>query len=588
MTLRAGIGIAVVTLLLHTAYAAPAPEPASVSATQLTVRLFSVREVQKVTITPVGNDDSMRMCAQCPRQPVTAPVKIEATPGGIRLASSVNEKQILLSGAFRIKANGSDQEVNAAGEWTVTQAQGSLRMLLTLPSERYVAAALSGEASPDEPMESLKAMAVAMRTFALINANRHIQEGFGLCDSTHCQALKFGKIRPEILRAVKETAGETLWFGQQRAHIYYTQHCGGITEAASNVWPNEKTPYLTSHPDPYCLRHSSALWSTQIHLDQLGTIFKREGWHTPATLEDIRIASRTPSGHAKTIEISGSGSHSTISASSFHFAVDRALGWNQIRSDRYSIRVAQGIVYLDGKGYGHGVGLCQSGAYQMAAEGHDYRQILGFYFPGTATRVSPNDAGWKSTQGAGILLLSVSPAPKLLQEGTEVWTKANATFPVHPSPHPTIHSLPTTELFRQTTAEPGWVLASTRGTDIYLQPPSVLNQKSRPHDLLLHEFLHVLVEQEATPQTPLWLREGLVEALADTDINRNTVIRMSISKIESALANPVDLASSQRAHIAAGQRTEKLINRFGLATVRSWLHSGIPPAVASQLTQPND
>ncbi len=108
-----------------------------------------------------------------------------------------------------------------------------LRVLLTLPSEDYVIAALNGEAAPDEPMASLKAMAISIRTFALSNANRHNAEGFGLCDSTHCQALRLGKARPEVERAVRETAGETLWFGGQRAHVYYTQHCGGMSEAAA-------------------------------------------------------------------------------------------------------------------------------------------------------------------------------------------------------------------------------------------------------------------------------------------------------------------------------------------------------------------
>ena len=84
-------------------------------------------------------------------------------------------------------------------------------MLLTLPSENYVMAALNGEAAPDEPMASLKAMAISMRTFALENAGRHRAEGFDLCDSTHCQALRLGKVRPEVERAVRETAGETLW-----------------------------------------------------------------------------------------------------------------------------------------------------------------------------------------------------------------------------------------------------------------------------------------------------------------------------------------------------------------------------------------
>ena len=75
---------------------------------------------------------------------------------------------------MRMRAGAGDaQEISAAGKWTITWRHDGLRVLLTLPSENYVIAALNGEAAPDEPMASLKAMAISIRTFALANANRH-------------------------------------------------------------------------------------------------------------------------------------------------------------------------------------------------------------------------------------------------------------------------------------------------------------------------------------------------------------------------------------------------------------------------------
>jgi stage II sporulation protein D len=152
-----------------------------------------------------------------------------------------------------VQASGA-QEILAAGKWTITWRQDGLRVLLTLPSEDYVVAALNGEAAPDEPLASLKAMAISMRTFALVNANRHGTEGFGLCDSTHCQALRLGRARPEVERAVRETAGETLWFDGQRAQVYYTQHCGGMSEPSGlrsgpATWRG-LVPILTACADP--------------------------------------------------------------------------------------------------------------------------------------------------------------------------------------------------------------------------------------------------------------------------------------------------------------------------------------------------
>ena len=112
-------------------------------------------------------------------------------------------KQLSLSGNYRLTSKGQENVsdplvVAAAGKWTIAWRRDGLGVLLTLPSERYVVAALSGEAAPDEPMASLKAMAISMRTYALLNANRHRAQGFGLCDSTHCQALRLGAVRPEV------------------------------------------------------------------------------------------------------------------------------------------------------------------------------------------------------------------------------------------------------------------------------------------------------------------------------------------------------------------------------------------------------
>ena len=120
-------------------------------------------------------------------------------------------KRKLSYASQRAGAAGDPPVAMARGRWTIAWRRNGLRVLLSMPSENYVAAALNGEAAPDEPMASLKAMAISIRTFALVNEDRHHAEAFGLCDSTHCQALRLGQARPEVEMAVRETAGETLW-----------------------------------------------------------------------------------------------------------------------------------------------------------------------------------------------------------------------------------------------------------------------------------------------------------------------------------------------------------------------------------------
>ena len=457
-----------------------------------------------------------------------------------------------------------EEAVVAAGKWTISSQHDGLRVLLKLPSEDYVIAALSGEAAPDEPMASLKAMAISMRTFALVNANRHRAEGFGLRDSTHCQALRLAKPRPEVEQAVRETAGETLWSGGERAHIYYTQHCGGTSESASAVWPEEKADYLAGqHADPYCLRRTRAEWQTRIFLRQLDQIFHAQGWHTPSPVTDIHITQRDAAGRAALLQVIGQGAPAQLSASSFRFAVDRALGWNRMRSDWFSAAVSGADLEIHGRGYGHGVGLCQAGAFEMAKEGRSEREILSFYFPGTVPGITPAGDGWQRVQGSGWTLLTTASDEGLVADGNIAWARAQSLLG-KAAQSPTVQELPTTELFRQTTGEPGWVLASTRGSHVYLQPATVRQNNKGAGDLLLHEFLHVLVEQRAGTNTPLWLREGLVEALAAPGTRNGEPVPFPAAGLNAALAHPSSAAVSRRAHEAAARMAALLCARYGM------------------------
>jgi len=531
-----------------------ATRPAPESARSLTVELWASKSVTHLTATPLDN--------------ASKPVTVDWQQNGLG-------KQLELRGSFRLQAAAAP-ELAAAGKWTITWRRDGLRVLLTLPSERYVIAALSGEAAPDEPMASLKAMAISMRTFALVNADRHRTEGFGLCDSTHCQALRLGKPRAEVEQAVRETAGETLWSGSQRAHIYYTQHCGGVSEPAAAVWPEERATYLAGHhADPYCLRRSPAQWQARISLRQLNEIFRAQGWRTPSPIENIRVTQRSATGRAELLEVTGQGAPAQLSASSFRFAVDRALGWNQLRSDWYGASVAGGDLEMKGRGYGHGVGLCQAGAFEMAAEGHSDGEILSFYFPGTVAGITPAGAGWQKIAGNGWTLLTTDPAGALLAEGNAAWVKAQSLLG-RSTASPMVQELPTTELFRQTTGEPGWVLASTRGSHVFLQPGTVRQNNGGGGAALLHEFLHVLVEQQAGENAPLWLREGLVEMLAAPGRQKWEPVDRPAAEVNADLAHPSNATVSRQAHDGAARMAALLRARYGMPAVLEFLRNGVP------------
>lgn len=536
----------------------------SQSSTDVTVRLFYTHAVHTATITPV--DAVMRLCTGCKASLIPAQLQVSATKAQLMVDGKfVHELDV--SGQLRVTADGGLVE-SGFGQWKVTAAPDGLHVLLTIPSERYVMAVLQNEARAKEPAESLKALAVTARSFALTNLHRH--EAEGLCDSTHCQALRMSDVPPEIESAVRATTGETLWWHGTRVPGYFTQSCGGMTEDAAAMWGGVKKPWLVSHADLYCARLPSQ-WHAEMSATELREALYAEGWKLGGKIDGVRVLQRDGSGRARKLLVSAGAERVTIQAASLRFALNRSLGWNRLRSDWYEASLGGGRVVFDGKGYGHGVGLCQAGAAEMAKEGKSYREILAFYFPSTNLQVEAHDAGWLQRDGNGWTLWSTGDTASLMAQGNQALLRAHALFAGNV--HPVVTVYPTTELFRQATNVPGWMLGTARGDTIALQPVSILQRHGGAEALLLHEFLHSMVESEATNVAPLWLREGLVEALAGEPGGPKN---MTPTQIDEDLLRAGNQQEAEQAHRAACELVRGLIAKDGLPMVRGWLRSGIP------------
>ena len=104
-----------------------------------------------------------------------------------------------------------------------------------------------------------------------------------------------------------------------------------------------------------------------------------KGHGCPKSIQAIEIMARNASGRITSLRIQGKDASLEISAKDFRQALDP----NVIRSTNFTIKVVSGTAYIEGLGWGHGVGLCQWGMYAMAKEGYTYTQILSHYFPGS-------------------------------------------------------------------------------------------------------------------------------------------------------------------------------------------------------------
>src|SRR5262249_25549917 len=134
---------------------------------------------------------------------------------------------------------------------------------------------LAGEAAPQSPPPALEALAIAIRTFALVNRNRHNADGFDVCDTTHCQVLRAASAATE--RAANATAGLVLMRDGAPVPVYYSASCGGYTEVPSAVWPGkEDPPYMPAQPDDAC--GGAPEWSANISAADLTRAFKAAGY----------------------------------------------------------------------------------------------------------------------------------------------------------------------------------------------------------------------------------------------------------------------------------------------------------------------
>jgi SpoIID/LytB domain protein len=317
------------------------------------------------------------------------PIRIDS------IASTVfNGLENTYNGSFILKADNGELEINNLQD-----------------IETYVAGVVPNEIGDTAPAEALKMQCVAVRTHAIsmLLANKHLDDGYDLCSTTHCQVYKGNHLVGEkIISAVKETNSIVLLYDGRIADAVYHSNCGGKTEASQEAWSGKPIPYLQG------VACNAELDSTDLSVEAKAVHWINESKYTSGmaswekrsemwdkTITRISLESNTGVTNLSTLvvihrgvsgritklkligdkEVSLNGEYKIRQAfgnlpSSF-FYVD-----NGTKSTAGSYTLGDNI-YLKGKGFGHGVGLCQVGALQKARAGWSWQDILSFYFPGT-------------------------------------------------------------------------------------------------------------------------------------------------------------------------------------------------------------
>lgn len=235
--------------------------------------------------------------------------------------------------------------------------------------EKYISCVVEAEAGPYKEEEFYKAQSLIARTFALAHLEKHKGEGFNLCDGTHCQAYKgligFDK---NIYKATLETEGEVIIdTSKQFITAAFHSNCGGYTANSEDVWITSK-PYLVSVEDKFCTSSRNANWEVNISLSKWKKFLQADGVDT-TSIADPKQYEFKPKGRPVSYPIA----NQKISM----IKLRNQIG---LRSAFFSIHLYKKEIRIIGHGYGHGVGLCQEGAMQMASKGWKYDRIINYYY----------------------------------------------------------------------------------------------------------------------------------------------------------------------------------------------------------------
>jgi len=265
----------------------------------------------------------------------------------------------------------------------VIQAKGSRCVIINaLDLEKYIAGVIAKEMSPSWPLEALKAQAIASRSYALFQMNAGRNREYDLESTTQDQVYEgAGAESARTVQAVEATRSLTLNFENTSIKAYFHANCGGVTEIPEFVWGGEAKAFRPVIC-PYHHRHRDRTnWSLRLTHEQIENALKKISGLLPRSflrLASLEAGAPNESERLSDVAISDTqGNSLLVSANTFR----NAIGNTRMKSTSFRVNRSPAGYTLEGKGNGHGVGMCQVGARAMAEEGRSFEQILRFYYP---------------------------------------------------------------------------------------------------------------------------------------------------------------------------------------------------------------
>ena len=319
------------------------------------------------------------------------------------------------------------EEQTFCGALLLKMEEGQVRAVNVVPVETYLTSVISSEMSANASLELLKAHAVISRSWLLVmmdnrqrttdnrrqttvNCHEQLREdsiirwydseahvGFDVCADDHCQRYQgiTRQSNPQVVEAIEATRGLVLTYEGKICDARFSKCCGGTTEVFESCWENIRHPYLVAKEDPYCNTKDKRIlsqvlnnydqetvdfyrWEVTYTTDELSELVKRKSGIDFGRILDLVPMERGASGRIITLKIIGEKRTLTVGK---ELEIRKWLSESHLYSSAFEVEKAADGFTLHGKGWGHGVGLCQIGAAVMGDQGIPYDEILTFYYP---------------------------------------------------------------------------------------------------------------------------------------------------------------------------------------------------------------
>lgn len=314
------------------------------------------------------------------------------------------------------------------GELHLIHDKDALWAINRLPVEDYLTSVISSEMSQHAGLELLKAHAIISRSWLLsqMEHKRHASAStcietperlirwydhddhtlFDVCADDHCQRYQgiTRSTNPAVKQAIEATRGVLLMQGDEICDARFSKCCGGTMEQFSSCWEDKDYTYLVPKrdwigpgDDAFCNTSNPRIlhqilnnydqettqfyrWTVTYESAQLSELVSRKTGTDFGEILDLIPVKRGPSGRIIELQIVGSKMTRIIGK---ELEIRRTLSESHLYSSAFTVEKKEGQFILHGKGWGHGVGLCQIGAAVMGDMGYSYDQILEHYYPNT-------------------------------------------------------------------------------------------------------------------------------------------------------------------------------------------------------------